>query len=187
MADLQGVLNGNRERFLAFLTKRTGGDAAEAEELFQSAIVRSLEKGIPAEDEEGAVAWFYRVLRNALVDHYRHRAVERRGARSLAESEPTMADPELEATVCACVNDLVPTLKAEYAEIVNAVDLESRGIGEVAGSLGVTANNATVRLHRARKALKERLIATCGRCAETGCLDCGCGKKKDAKLVFTSR
>ena len=185
MADLQQVLNGNRGRFVAFLTKRIG-DPAQAEELFQAAIVRSLEKGIPAEDDQGAVTWFYRVLRNALVDHHRRKAVEGRARESLLESEATASDPELEETVCSCVNDLVPTLKAEYAEIVQAVDVESRPVTEVAARLGVTPNNAMVRLHRARKALKERLVSTCGHCAESGCVDCTC-KKKDARLVYRER
>lgn len=186
MADLQQVLTLNRDRFVSFLAKRTGGDRTEAEELLQAAILRSLEKGIPAEDEEGAIAWFYRVLRNALVDHHRRRGVAEKAGEALRTSEPTQLDPEIEATVCTCVKDLVPTLKAEYADIVAAVDLEGRPLGEVAGELGVTTNNATVRLHRARKALKERLVSTCGHCAQGGCVDCTC-KKKDARLVLTPR
>ena len=175
MAELQNVLNRNRDRFVAFLAKRTGGDTVEAEELFQGAILRSLEKGIPAEDEENAIAWFYRVLRNALVDHYRHEGAGAR-ATDVLRNDPAQADPELEDTICSCVNELIPTLKPEYAEIVKAVDLESRSIGDAAKDLGVTANNATVRLHRARKALKERLVSKCGHCAEGGCLDCSCNK-----------
>ena len=185
MAELQAILDHNRERFVAFLARRVG-DPAQAEELLQAAIVRSLEKGIPAEDEEGAVAWFYRVLRNALVDHYRRVAAESRAKAAVQESGATAVDPEMEATVCSCVGELVPTLKPEYAEIVRAVDLEGRPVVEVATSLGVSANNAMVRLHRARKALKERLVSTCGHCAEGGCLDCTC-KKSPARLVYRER
>lgn len=186
MADLQQVLNRNRDRFVAFLAKRIGGDIAQAEELYQAAILRSLEKGIPTDDGDTAVAWFYRVLRNALVDHYRRSAAGKRAGDSHREAEPTTVDPELEQTVCSCVNDLVPTLKPEYAEIVTAVDVESRAIGDVAGKLGVTSNNATVRLHRARKALKDRLVSTCGHCAENGCVDCTC-KKTEPRLVLKPR
>lgn len=175
MGPLQDVLTRNRNRFVAFLAKRTGGDLVEAEELFQSAILKSLEKGIPAEEEEDAIAWFYRVLRNALVDHYRHQGAGARAA-DVLKSEPRQEDPELEDTVCACVKELVPTLKPEYAEIVTAVDLDSKALPDVAKDLGVTPNNATVRLHRARKALKERLVSKCGHCAEGGCLDCSCNK-----------
>jgi len=54
------------------------------------------------------------------------------------------------------------------------VDLEERSVSEVAHEVGVTPNNATVRLHRARQALKTRLEGTCGACAARGCLDCSC-------------
>lgn len=49
-----------------------------------------------------------------------------------------------------------------------------------------TSNNATARLHPARKALKERLVSTCGHCAENGCIDCTC-KKSDPRLLLKPR
>lgn len=47
---------------------------------------------------------------------------------------------------------------------------------KVAKALGITTNNATVRLHRARRALKRELERSCGICATHGCLDCTCGE-----------
>jgi len=35
-----------------------------------------------------------------------------------------------------------------------------------------------VRLHRARAALREKLVRSCRTCAEHGCLDCSCGRPK---------
>lgn len=49
-------------------------------------------------------------------------------------------------------------------------------VGEVANEPGLTANNATVRLHRARRALRQRIETVCGTCTEHACLDCTCGK-----------
>jgi RNA polymerase sigma-70 factor (ECF subfamily) len=37
-----------------------------------------------------------------------------------------------------------------------------------------TPNNASVRLHRARKAAAKKLIQVCGVCAERKFLDCTC-------------
>lgn len=71
---------------------------------------------------------------------------------------------------------LIPTLKDEYREILARVEMAGRSVGEVAAELGLTANNATVRLHRARRALRQRLEAVCGTCTEHACLDCTCGK-----------
>ena len=164
----------SHRRFLAFLRRRGGSDAV-AEELLQAAYVRTLEKGGELREGESAVAWFYRLLRNALIDHYRRQAAEGRAlereAREATEEGP---DPELKETVCACMGQLLPTLKPEYAELLRQVDLEERSVPEVAAEAGITPNNAGVRLHRARQALKRQLERSCGTCATHGCLDCSC-------------
>lgn len=73
--DLIGVLVSNHQRFHAFLEHRVG-DAADAEDILQAAFLRSIKKSDTIRDGETVVAWFYRLLRNALTDHYRHRAAE---------------------------------------------------------------------------------------------------------------
>ncbi|KFE71354.1 RNA polymerase sigma factor [Hyalangium minutum] len=167
----------NHRHFLAFLERRVGSRAV-AEELLQSAFVRSLEKSGALRDEERAVAWFYRLLRNALVDHYRKQAAEGRAleheAREATEVGP---DPELKQAVCACVGELLPTLKPEYSELLRQVELEERSVPEAAAAVGITPNNAGVRLHRARQALKRQLEKSCGTCATHGCLDCSCQRR----------
>ena len=60
----------NRHEFLAFLQRRLGSRAL-AEDILQEAFTRSLTKANQLENEESAVAWFYRILRNAVTDHQR--------------------------------------------------------------------------------------------------------------------
>jgi len=171
-------------RFLAFLERRVASRDA-AEELLQEAFVRALQRGDSLRDGESAVAWFYRLLRNALIDHRRRRGSERR-ALDAVTVEPRASEPapdeELLATVCDCVRGLVETLKPEYAEVVRAVDLDERSVGEYARGAGITANNAGVRLHRAREALGRRLLQSCGTCATHGCLDCRCNRANSAPV-----
>ena len=168
------VLVDRHRRFLRFLESRLGSRAA-AEDVLQAAYVKGLERGGELRDNESAVAWFYRLLRNALIDHYRHRDAEGRAlARHAEEPRIERSDAELEAAVCECVHGLIPTLKAEYADILRATEMEGAGVAEVAVRLGITPGNAGVRLHRARQALKQRLETTCGTCTEHGCLDCSC-------------
>jgi RNA polymerase sigma-70 factor (ECF subfamily) len=71
---------------------------------------------------------------------------------------------------------LLPNLEPEYAEVLVRADLEETPIGQVASDLGITTNNTTVRLHRARQALKREFKRSCGTCATHGCLDCPCGE-----------
>ncbi|HEY6080910.1 MAG TPA: sigma-70 family RNA polymerase sigma factor [Polyangiaceae bacterium] len=170
------VLVENHARFLAFLEARVGSRAL-AEEILQAAFVKGIEKQDSLRDGESAVAWFYRLLRNALIDHYRRQGAQQRGVERYVAENPegeTELETALEGAVCACINDLIPTLKSEYAEVLRRVELEGSPLADVARELGVTPNNAAVRLHRARTALRKRLEQTCGTCTEHGCLECTC-------------
>jgi RNA polymerase sigma-70 factor (ECF subfamily) len=168
------ILVDHHRRFLRFLESRVGSRAV-AEDILQAAYVKALERGGELRENESAIAWFYRLLRNALVDHYRRRDAEDRAlARSGHEPPVQASDAKLETAVCECVHGLIPTLKAEYADILRATEIDGTGVAEVAARLGITAGNAAVRLHRARQALKQRLETACGTCTEHGCLECSC-------------
>jgi RNA polymerase sigma-70 factor (ECF subfamily) len=169
------LLAENHGRFLDFLRRRVESEAV-AEDILQDAYTKSLQRLDQVENDESVVAWFYQLLRNAIVDHYRRQGVERKVREVLArETEPSF-EPELRQNICTCVSAVLPTLKPEYAAIVDAVELAGRPIAEVAAEAGVTANNATVRLHRARAALRRRLVEVCGACSTHGCIDCTCRK-----------
>src|ERR1043165_7052914 len=64
------VLLANHREFLRYVERRVG-DRALAEEILQDAFVRSLDR--IEEIRESAVGWFYRVLRNAVIDQQRRR------------------------------------------------------------------------------------------------------------------
>lgn len=178
-AEVVRVLADNHRRFLAFLERRVRSREV-AEDLLQEAFVRSLDKADSIEDTRTVVAWFYRVLRNALVDHYRRGGVEQRlfaaGGEGPEPVDPATEDPELFAEVCRCAGELVETLKPEYAAAVRRVDLDGLSVGEYAREARITANNAGVRLHRAHRALRKQVALSCGTCATHGCLDCSCRK-----------
>ena len=174
--EIASVLADNHRRFLAFLQRRVPTREI-AEDILQDAFVRGLTKAPPFASSESSVAWFYRVLRNAIVDYYRHSSVEERAIeRYAAETDDVVgpADPELFDAVCECVRSLVETLKPEYAAAIRRVDLD--GISPTAFALeqGISANNAGVRLHRAHRALKARIHEVCTTCAEHGCRPCSC-------------
>lgn len=168
----------NHRRFLAFLEKRTG-DRALAEDLLQDAFVRGIDRAGTVRSDESVVAWFHRLLWNALVDHRRRSATAVRAAIELdPEDAPAGGGTELEREACRCVLGLAETLKPEYAAALRRVDVEGAAVQDYAAEAGITPNNASVRLFRAREALKQRVAATCRTCAEHGCLDCTCGVRR---------
>lgn len=175
-AEFADALVRNHREFLAFVERRVG-NSADAEEILQAAFVKGLEQAGSVRDEQRVVAWFYRVLRNALIDHARRREAEGRTLEHEAEAlDPALPPPELERAICQCVHDLLPGLKPDYANLLRRVDLGSESIAEVAQDLDLTPNNTRVKLHRARAALRKQLQVCCGTCTEHGCLDCTCGR-----------
>lgn len=164
----------NHRMFLRYLERRLGNRIV-AEDLLQEAFVRTLDKA-GAVPVEATVPWFYRVLRNAAIDHQRRLAVADRGLDALAREldQLSVPAPDLHSEVCACVVRLARTLKPEYAEALRAVDVDGTPIKDFAAMFGLTASNAGVRLHRARLALRRRVAESCGTCAEHGCRDCSC-------------
>ena len=179
-----GVLVANHERFLAFLTPRVGS-RVDAEDLLQDAFLKGIEHGGQLADPGSAVAWFYRLLRNTLTDWYRRRGAEDRALAGYAARDDTVedpVDPALFDAVCACALALAPTLKPEYADIIRRVDLDDMPVKAYATAAGISANNAAVRLHRARDALRRRVVECCGTCVEHGCVACACGGGGTARL-----
>lgn len=163
-------------RFLSFLEHRLG-DRALAEDILQDAFVKSLEKADDVRDERSSVAWFYSTLRNAVIDHHRRNGARHRALEVLAREMEHAVEPppDLHETICACVSQLAATLKPEYERALRRVDIEEMPVNEFAREAGITANNASVRVFRAREALRKQVRVSCGTCAEHGCLDCSCG------------
>jgi RNA polymerase sigma factor (sigma-70 family) len=168
------TLVANHRQFLAYLERRVESREA-AEDILQEAFVRGLDSpSLKAADS--AIAWFYRALRNAIVDHYRRRGTEAKALEQVAAEidEKVPPEQELRDAVCACVATLLPTLKPEYASAIRRVELDEIAVRDYAAEEKLTPNAASVRLFRAREALKRRLVQSCGTCATHGCVDCRC-------------
>jgi len=164
-----------RRLFLQFVERRVS-TRATAEDIIQAAYIRAMEQAATLRSDESAVAWFYRILRNAVIDHYRHRAAEDRALEQWANDLAIEAqfDPPTQQIVCQCINNVLDKLKPAYSEIIREVDLTESTLESFANKVGITSGNAAVRAHRARQALKKQLIFTCRTCAKHGCIDCTC-------------
>jgi len=166
----------NHRAFLNFLVHRVG-DVATAEDVLQNFTVKAIRKGSSLEKSESVIAWLYSVLRTTLIDHHRQETTQRRIETEFSISESITNqtdDSDMYKAICGCFEGLLPTLKPDYAELLNRIDLQGAAPRDVALDLGIDANTVRVRLHRARQALKQSLLLSCRTCAEHGCLDCDC-------------
>lgn len=170
------MLLAQRPRFLAFVRGQVSDDSA-AEDIVQTAFERATLATSNLRSPDSATAWFYRILRNAIVDHHRRRSASQNALEQLAR-ESTLVDEPVGRRICGCAFTVLPKLRDEYQAIILAVDVDGRAVEEAARQLGITANNASVRLHRGRRALREKLLEFCVDCCcgktAAGCRDCYC-------------
>ena len=164
----------NHREFLAFLHKRVH-DRAVAEDILQEAFVRGLRRLDTLHKDESVRAWFYRTLRNVLIDQLRRQQAYSNRLSALADELRSEEVPEeVEGVVCQCVKRLATTLKPEYADALQRIEVEGLSVKEFADCAGISASNAAVRVFRAREALRKQVQASCGTCADHGCVDCTC-------------
>lgn len=169
--EIASLLAQSRNDFLRYLQRHLrNGD--QAEEVLQDFYLRVVLKAGQIRDSASTMAWLRTVLKSVLADHFRRQAVERQAKQAtIAEwltLRPDLSD-ESDQVTCGCFYKLLPTLKAEYAEALHRVDLAQEPREDVAHSLGITAGNMRVRLHRARHALRQALERSCDQCRKNGC------------------
>lgn len=162
------TLTPERASFVRFARRSVGSDA-DAEDVVQRALLRASSRAETVADPARARAWFFRILRRTIVDHHR----ERKPAGESLEVEPA-APVEEALSACACAVRLLDELRPGHAEVLRAVDFDGEEPAAVATRLGLTRGNLDVRLHRARRELREKVMRHCGVDGAAPCLDCTC-------------
>ena len=163
----------NLNTFVAFARKRVG-DPHLAEDVVQESLLKALQAGRKPASDEDVIAWFYRILRHSIIDIYRRRDTRERALERLQVELPEQAEAAVERVICACVKRLLPRLPEQYRDLLERIDLRGGSLKQAATELGLTTNNLTVRLHRARQRLRAELERNCKVCSRHGCLDCSC-------------
>jgi len=179
----QALVESHRQ-LLGFLNRRLGS-AEEAGDVMQTFMLRAIDRAAELRDIHAVRGWLSRILATSIADHQRG-AARRRQREAVMSPESFDAfsiepDTELDEAICNCLYKLLPTLKPQYAEVIRRVDLLEESREQVAASLGVSVGNLGVRLHRARQALKQRLVDMCITCPVHGFLDCGCETAERAR------
>jgi len=162
-------LAARREHFYGFVRGQVSS-AAEADDLLQRGFEKAARNVGALREPERAKAWFYQILRRVLIDHHASAAQFQRTPARAAVAEVTPDDP----ATCACSLQFLDALPLQYAEVLRRIDLDEETIDAVARSLSLRPGTVTVRLHRARKALRQRLLSFCGTTSSRQCLDCAC-------------
>ncbi|MDB6025814.1 MAG: polymerase sigma-70 factor, subfamily protein [Verrucomicrobiales bacterium] len=173
MAGVEAAIIKNLQVFVAFARNRLG-DHHLAEDVVQDSLIKALAADRHPETDEETITWFYRILRRSIIDVYRKQGARSRALERFEKQLPETPDEEDGRELCKCFRRLLPLVPEQYRELLEEVDLKGHEPDVAAAKLGVTKNNLTVRLHRARKHLRKALSQNCGACSAHGCFDCTC-------------
>lgn len=161
----------DRARFVR-LARRHVPSPADAEDVVQRAMTRAAERAGSLDDPARARPWFWRILRHAIADFHRSRKSELVSVPAELETAPATCGAS--GNPCPCGPRLLATLRPAYADVLQRVDVEEQPPKVVASALSISERNLHVRLHRARRALRDRVRAHCGVSHVGPCLDCRC-------------
>jgi RNA polymerase sigma-70 factor, ECF subfamily len=142
-----------------FLTRRT--DAATADDVLAETLLVCWRR--VAELPEEPLPWAYGVARNCLRNAERSARRQDRVAARLAAEPVDPGPPEDSA-----LHEALARLRPDDAELLRLWAWEQLTPAEIATVLGITANAASIRLHRAREKLKDSLRKTAGAAGHEG-------------------
>lgn len=170
------LLLARRGEFLGFLERRLR-DPAQAEDVLQEALLKAHRRLHTLEKADSLVPWFYRLLRTTLIDDRRRAATRARTAGALGLEPVREPFEDAPARPCACLGDALAALRPDHHEVIARVVLEDVAVRDYAKAAGITGGNAAVRSFRAKAALRDTVLRTCGACASEGCGDCTCARR----------
>ncbi|MFQ5350566.1 MAG: RNA polymerase sigma factor, partial [Thermoanaerobaculia bacterium] len=139
-------------------------------EITQETFLRAHRKLSSLEDPAKLSPWLYRIATNLSYDWLR-RSSRQPHLDSLSEpaavaAEPDDRGPRLDQLIeqremGSCVREYVESLPDSYRAVILLHDLEGLTNPEIAELLGISLATAKIRLHRARRRLREALGQGC--------------------------
>jgi len=157
----------------------------EADDLTQETFLRVHRKLSSLKDPSTLSVWLYRIATNVCYDRFRQPSYRLPGPSPDGEASDD-AEEELEdldtpgvdkvigqAEMEGCVAEYLDRLSDSYRMVILLHDLHGMKNQEIARQLGCSLATVKIRLHRARRRLREALAAGCRfSCDEDGSLIC---------------
>jgi RNA polymerase sigma-70 factor (ECF subfamily) len=154
------------------LAYRLLGDEEDAQDVVQEAYLRAWRGLRRFRGDANFTTWMYRITANCASSHIARRSRNRHHSlgddASVADERPEV-DPEVRFGAAAereRLNAALLSLSPEMRAVVVLRDVYDLPHEAIAAELGISEGAAKVRLHRARKKLRERLFPLRGEQAE---------------------
>lgn len=160
--DVAQELSGPLRRYL----ERLVGNRATADDLLQETLLK-IARGLPEFEGRSSVkTWAFTIATRVATDHFRRPQTRARMV-EIDETEPAhVLDAEIDQRLVidemsGCVREVIDSLPEDYRAAVVLHDLEGQTAAQVAEIAGCSLATAKIRIHRARRRLKDALDQEC--------------------------
>ena len=150
------LLNDLRRRLLAYLVRRLGAGAAEAEDLVQDILIAIHTKRATYDPDLPLTAWVYAIARHKLIDHYRR--IGRRIVIPLEDAGALVAqDASAAAEARIDIDRALASLSPRTRDLIAAVKLREVSTADAAAQMKMTPSAVKVAVHRGLRRLTARM------------------------------
>ena len=151
------------------LARAIVGNEADAEDIVQESYLRGFQHLSQFEGRAKFSTWLLKIALHEALARYRNNA-RFDNLDEIAETQAVYADPrrsnpervaarcEIRDVVKRAIDELPPTLRT----VLMIREIEEMSVAEAAEVLDISEDNVNVRLHRAKAALREKLIERAG-------------------------
>jgi RNA polymerase sigma-70 factor (ECF subfamily) len=156
--DFFTLYEGEADALFRFVSFRMA-DREKAKDIVQESFLRLWKVLISDKTPENARAYLYRIARNLLIDEYRRvqsSSLDEMMEGGFDKEGETSISPEEEIDTKEVLR-VLRQLPENYSEILWLRFVEDWRVKDIAESLGVSENAASVRLHRGLQILREQL------------------------------
>lgn len=163
METLQDIWRELGARLRRFVGSRVN-DPHAADDITQDVMLKAQARLDSMPPEDKLPAWVFAVARNAIVDHYRARAVRDHAGIDAAEPVADGTGDEQRAALrelAPCLLRMVEQLPEPYRAAMKMADFDGLGQQEIADRTGISLSGAKSRVQRARQQLGEMILDCC--------------------------
>jgi len=175
-ARVADVLVATSRSFSSYLENEVGSRAV-TNEILQDAFGRGTHNIDVLNPHESALGWFYRLLRNAVIDQPRSAGVSEPQFNAFRAQIEQQLEPRaaMKDAILGYVGALSAIVEPEYAAALRSVELDGKTVDAFAEANGISTRLAGVQVSDARAAVRRCVVRSAGICTAHGCWNCTCG------------
>jgi RNA polymerase sigma-70 factor (ECF subfamily) len=146
--------------------QRLAGDSTTADDLLQETLLK-IARGLPKFEGRSSVkTWAVSIATRVATDHFRRPESKARIVEFEKTADPRTVDADVEGDLVVdemstCVRGVIESLPGDYRTALVLHDLEGLTAAQVAEVVDCSLPTAKIRIHRARRRLKEALQDEC--------------------------